>query len=270
MPITLKPPPRLPAARILLFGKEGTGKTNSVLSIARRIPTAHFYVVDTDYSASYDLLLATEFEDVAERGNVTTYVTGPYEWEEQIAAVREITSEIGRDDWLIVDSMSPTWSAVQGWFTEQVHANTIEDYLLEIRKKIAAKGDKKSSLEAFDGWLDWSVINPLYDRFYRMLLRQPGNLILTAEAQPFGDKETKATRDQYGHFGVKPGGQKRLGFLTSTVLLTTKGRSGDYALSTVKDRGREEVEDMDLEDFGRDYLMRIAGWKPTKYEEGED
>lgn len=270
MALTLRPPPGMPAERMLLLGREGTGKTNAVLSIARRIPTAQFYVIDTDYSASYDRMMATVYTDVLERGNVTTYVTGPDDWEAQLDAAAEIKATVERDDWVVADSMSPTWNAVQGWFTEQVHGNTIEDYLLDIRKTIAQKGNKKTSLEAFDGWVDWSVINPLYFRFYRLLLQQPANLILTAEGVPFGDKESKAVRDTYGAYGVKPSGQKKLGFLTHTVLLTTKGRVGDYALTTIKDRGRDELEDMDLVDFARDYLMRVAGWKPTKYDEGDN
>ncbi len=68
MALTIQPPAHLPPERILLLGKEGTAKTRAVLSIARRCPDAHFHVIDTDYSASYDRMLGTEFADVGERG----------------------------------------------------------------------------------------------------------------------------------------------------------------------------------------------------------
>lgn len=272
MAVSLKPPVGLGPERMLIYGKEGTGKSNAVLSIARRLPDAQFYVIDTDYSASYHRLMATDFTDVMERGNVEVYVTGPHDWSAIMAAAREIRAKVTPGDWVVADSMSPTWDAVQGWFTEQVHGDSIEEYLLDIRIRRQgaadkqAKGDKKGrvkSLEAFEGWIDWSVINPTYFRLYRELLSHPGHLILTAEADRLGDKETKETRDVYGPLGFKPRGQKKLGFLTHTVLLVSRDREGFY-LDTVKDRGREDVEDLDLNDFGKDYLIKIAGWKPTR------
>lgn len=270
MPITIHPPDNLPPERILLVGKEGTGKTNAVLTIARRCPDAQFYVIDTDYSASYDRLMYTDFADVGERGNVHTYITGPSDWEGIMNAARDIAKKVRKGDWVVVDSMTPTWSAVQGFFSEEVHGDSIEAYMLDVRKKreeAAKKGGRKgSSLEAFDGWMDWSVINVIYKRLYKLLLTEhPGHLILTAEGQAVGEQDSKAMRDTYAAYGVRPAGQKQLGFLTHTVLLTKKGRKDDYTLTTVKDRGREDVEDMDLDDFAKQYLQGVAGWKPKPW-----
>ena len=142
MTLTYRPPPTFPPERMLIFGGEGTGKTNLVLQIARRCPDAQFYVIDTDYSASYERMLITEFTDVAERGNVHVYVTGPDDWEAIMSAAREVRGLAGVGDWIIADSMSPTWDAVQGWFTEKVHGDTIEDYLLELRIKKQRAADK--------------------------------------------------------------------------------------------------------------------------------
>jgi hypothetical protein len=269
VPITIHPPEHLPAERILLVGKEGTGKTQAVLSVARRCPDAQFYVIDTDYSASYDRMMFTEFGDVGERGNVTTYVTGPDDWRGMMDAARDIQKKAEKGDWVVVDSMTPTWSAAQGFFTEEVHGDDIEGYLLDVRKKREeqkkAGGKKASALEAFDGWMDWSVINATYFRLYKVILQHPGHLILTAEGQAISDTDSRAMRDTYAEYGVRPAGQKKLGFLTHTVLLTKKGRKGDYTLTTVKDRGREDVEEIELDDFAKDYLQKVAGWKPTAW-----
>lgn len=271
MALTIQPPAHLPPERILLLGKEGTGKTRAVLSIARRCPDAHFHVIDTDYSASYDRMLGTEFADVGERGNVTTRVTGPWDWPAILDAAKEVQKECRPGDWVVVDSMTPTWNAVQEHFTNEVHGSDYEGYLLDVRKKreAAAKagGRKGSSLEAFDGWMDWSVINQMYFRLYKHILQIPGHLLLTAEGQAIGDTDGRAVKDTYQVHGQRPAGQKKLGFLTNTVLITKKGRKGEYTLSTVKDRGRDDVEDAELNDFAKDYLQGVAGWKPRPFKE---
>lgn len=271
MGLTYRPPPNFPPERMLIFGGEGTGKTNAVLQIARKCPDAQFYVIDTDYSASYQRMLITEFTDVLERGNVHIHVTGPDDWEAMMDAAREVRGAAVAGDWIIADSMSPTWDAVQGWFTERVHGDTIEDYLLEVRIKKQKAADKPEgsldkSLEVFDGWMDWSVINPTYARLYKLLLSHPANLILTAEGTPVSDKDKGAMKQVYGVLGLKPRGQKRLGFLTHTVLMTSKTRSGEYELTTIKDRGRDELDGVELVDFVKDYLANVAGWKPKKWD----
>ena len=50
-------------------------------------------------------------------------------------------------------------------------------------------------------------------------------------------------------------------------IITKKGRKGEYTLSTVKDRGRDDVEDAELNDFAKDYLQGVAGWKPRPFKE---
>lgn len=268
MALTLIPPDNLPPERILLFGKEGTGKTNAVLSLARRIPSAHFHIIDTDYSASYDRMLGTEYADVGERGNVTTHVTGPWDWPEILATAKAVQKEARPGDWVVVDSMTPTWSAVSEHYVSEVHGTDIESYLLDVRmkrEKAKDKGVKSTSLQPFDGWMDYSVINPMYRRLYKCILGQPGNLLITAEATALGDNDGKMVRDVYGEVGLKPAGQKQLGFLTQTVILMTNSKRDGYGMTTIKDRGREDQDGVQVEDFARDYLQKVAGWKPRPW-----
>lgn len=244
-----------PRERILTYGVGGTGKTAGLLSIARACPTDSFYVLDTDYG-NYDRMLATEFVDLH---NVEVTVVDEYP--EFVDNVKRIHGEMGRDDWLCIDMMTASWPAVQAWFTEQVFSSDIADYFMEVRKKKAESDQTKKALGAFDGWMDWPVINKVYFKFYNQLLKTPGHLYLAAEQDSTSADDEKEVKAAFGPYGTKPRGQKKLGHIPSTVIWLTKSRVGSWAMTTIKDRGRAEVEDEPVENFARDYLMNIAGWK---------
>jgi hypothetical protein len=184
-----------------------------------------------------------------------------------IPAIDAINAKMGVDDWLIFDSMSPTWEAVQEWFIERVHGQSIDDYFMDVRmKKENTKGKDSKALGALEGWMDWPVINKVYFRLYKQLMATPGHLYMTAEQVAVNDDEGREIKGLFGPYGVKPRGQKKLGHLPQTVLLFTKNRAGEYAITTIKDRNRIELESQPIEDFMRDYMVKIAGWRPTKLE----
>jgi hypothetical protein len=187
--------------------------------------------------------------------------------------VSEINAKMDRDDWLGFDMMTQTWDWVQEWFSDNVFGQDIGDYFLEVRQakqsakgtKDAAKGKEAKSLGALEGWMDWPVINKQYNKIYRAILRCPGHVYLAAEqAKLSSDEEDKEVKDLLGPYGVKPKGQKRLPHIPHTVLMFTKTRVGEFQLTTIKDRGRPELEREGIEDFARDYLMKVAGWKPAR------
>lgn len=263
MPLTLKSPLSTPE-RILVFGPEGVGKSAKLLDVARRVPDQQFHVIDNDYSQSCLRLLETSYSDLT---NVTPHRCDPDDWEEVVRLVGEMRQIIGPSDWLGIDSMTPTWSAVQGWFIEQVHGTGVENYFLDVRiAKEQARGSggrDSKTLGALDGWMDWPVINKEYFRkLYNGILGIQGHVWLTAEGAEISKEDDGDVKARFQGLGVKPGGQKRLGFVPSTVLLLKKSRVGEYAMTTVKDRGREEMEDRKVEDFGVDYLRKVAGWMP--------
>lgn len=258
MPVALKPPID-PRERILGFGLAGTGKSHAILCIARRCPDVQFYVMDNDMA--YARLLATEFTDLS---NVDVREVDSDDWEMTLETVGQIHREMKRDDWCVLDSTTPTWQAVQGWFTEQVFDEGIEDYFLEVRKMKTSKKEKGKdvTLGAFEGFMDWPVINKQFAKMHRLIMRTPGHLYCTAELANVSNKDDdKQTLQVYGTYGVKPAGQKRMPHLFQTTLLFTKNRVGEYFLTTIKDRGRPEQENMEMEDFAKDYLMAVAGWK---------
>lgn len=253
---------------ILGFGAQGTGKTRALLDIARRCPADRFYVLDNELE-SYDRLLETIYTDVVEVGNV--HVDRLDEWGEIKQWVGDIGATVRRDDWVSVDSTGDTWPAVQNWYTEEVFGGQdMADYFVEVRKAKAGKrekGEDKKALGAFEGWMDWPVINQQYmRRFYMPLRKMNCHRWLTADAGRLGSDDEKEVRALYGPYGVKPVGQKGLGRLPQTALLMTKTRVGEFFLTTVKDRGRRELEEEAWGDFARDYLMKIAGWRPRNVE----
>ncbi len=259
MTINLRPSIN-PRERILTFGVQGTGKGTAILEIARKCPLDTFYVLDTDMG-SYDKLLATLFSDL---NNVDVKCVD--EWDEFTDNVKDIQAKMGRDDWLVIDMMTETWGAVQSWFTEQVFGNDIADYFLEVRKKKKEADADKKALGAFDGWMDWPVINKEYFRFYKLLLKTPGHMYWAAEQDVIGKDDDKEVKGQFGPYGVKPKGQKKLGHVPSTVLWLTKSRVGEYYMTTIKDRGREEMEEQRFGNFAVDYMMKVAGWRPKAIE----
>lgn len=258
MPVTLKPPID-PRERIITFGLAGTGKSNAILTVARKCPDVTFYVADNDMS--YDRLLATEFTDVK---NVDVRDIDQEDWKEHLEVIGGIQREMKRDDWLVIDSTTPTWQAVQGWFTETLFDKGIDEYFIEVRKMKASgkEGGKDKTLGAFEGFMDWPVINKQYAKFHRLIMRCPGHLYCTAELANVSQKDDdKQTINTYGAYGVKPAGQKRIPHLFQTSILFSKNRVGEWFFTTIKDRGRPEQENAPMTDFAKDYMMDVAGWK---------
>lgn len=279
MAVSLRPQ-LMTRERILGFGVQGVGKSNNILTLARRCPTDTFWVVDNDYN-SYMRLLETDFVDIAQRppivaepprykdvqvqvvGNVVIFDLDVDAWEPYTPIIGQVVRTQKRDDWLVVDSMTPTWDAVQGWFSEKVFDKGIEDYFLEVRiaKEKAKKDKDPSTLGAFEGWIDWPVINKQYSAFYSVLLKCPGHIYMTAETSKIEKDEAKEVKGMFGSYGVKPKGQKRLGHIPMTVLLLSKDRAGSWYMTTVKDRGRRELVNEPVTDFAVDYMMKVAGWQ---------
>jgi len=176
--------------------------------------------------------------------------------------VKAVSPMIGRNDWLVVDSMTSPWASVQGWFIDEFFDMNDDEYFIQVRQeKLDANAKKGTPLAQFEGFMDWPVINKRYARLTSEIYRTKGHLYLTAEAGPIGKDDDSHIRNLFGGYGVKPNGQKRLGFGPSTVLLLAQKRN-TYEMTGVKDRNRQRYNDQPITDFGKDYLQKIAGWKP--------
>ena len=245
----LKSPHKSPE-RILAYGGPGAGKTFGWMQIAKAT-TGHFYVIDTDQT----VLPYLESEEFAELEGRITYVE-PWDWSEYIDFLKEHRSAIKPGDWMVVDMMSEPWNEVQRYFVDQVWGEEEGDFWLKYAKQV--NQNDGGSKTPFDGMVDWQAIKKLYKRFQMALLKQPGHLYLaTGEKQlhHHDSSATKRTYERYGN-GFKPDGEKTLGHIVRTVLRFTNQR-----FTTVKDRQREYHQGKKIDNFARDYLRDVAGWK---------
>lgn len=261
MGVTMAPPPdRRARERVLVYGVGGSGKSTAVVDLIGRVE-GKVWVVDTEHA--YDRML--DDAGVGD-GNVDVCdvrlraaVDGTTAWEAMLGYVRDTVKNMGRDDWLAIDSITPTWDDVQAWYVEKLWGDDLADYMMAARMQAEERGKRGGS--AFEGFTDWPVINKQYNVLYNLLLNAPGHVILTAETQPLIDEDSEVTA-VFGSHGVKPKGQKRLPHIPHTVLLFRRRHNG-WVIDTVKDRGREELRGVANTGFVDTYLKGVAGWKPV-------
>lgn len=243
--------------RILAMGGMGSGKTSGWLSIAywsqKTKSDAHFYVIDSD-AAAERMLIGEKYKDLT---NVTVY--NAFNWVDIKAAVNEVMTKVRSQDWIVVDFMGPLWNAVQEWYVQEIFgAEDMGDYFMEIRKA-RSKGSTAKELE---GWKDYGVINPNYKKIMNRLVHEsPAHLYLTATVTGLRETDDKGLKAIFQAFGVRPEGQKHMAFQVHTVLLFQMMRQGEWYLNSVKDRERELLSGEQINDFTRDYLVKVAGWK---------
>lgn len=248
-------PPNNAPERILLYGDPGTGKSTAALSIVKYVD-GKMRVVDTDYSSSYQRSIGSgKYDDVADR--IEVQVVGPDDWKGQLAAVRAAAEASVEGDWLVLDSATPCWGALQSLYISMKHGDDFFDFF-------ATQG--RNDNEKADADMNWQVINAEFMKMFRALFTTRAHVLLTAESDAISDKDDRRIKGLYQTFGFKPKGQKSLGYTPHTVLYLSRKRTGEFTVTTVKDREKPELADAQVTDFGRDYLLRVAGWRPVKAE----
>lgn len=263
MPFQLASPYKF-AERLLLFGGGGAGKTTATLEIARATlgESGTMYVLDNDESYAYARALETDFEDIADRVQVTECEP---DWESMTAALGDVTAKADRSagDWVVIDSISPAWDFVQAFTTENVVGSDIARYMMQVRKDAENLSDFHKQL--MDS-VPWNIVKKEYARLITIPIRNwGGNLVLTAEAKKLSKRDLEDTqlKDWFSRVGVKPSGEGRLPYITSTVMHLEAAKTG-WKMTTVKDRNREKVEHQPFENFAVGYLMGVAGWQRVK------
>lgn len=259
------PPPGKARERILSFGGAGQGKSYDFYTIAQLAQTtksdAKFFIIDTDVSVWRMLTNPTLNRLTDTDGNpIPNLIINDEvdDWFSLMKAVKEFQAQMGPNDWLMLDMLSPAWGWVQSAFTEQVFGQGTDEYFLQ--KRAAMKNPAKE--KAFEGWTDWPVINTMYKGLQQALLTTPGHLYCTAEVKAINsDSAEKDTRLQFGPHGFVPVGQKRDPHIFQTVILKAATRPEQYEAITVKDRSRTQMKGLPITNFSKDYLVNIAGWK---------
>lgn len=248
----------------MAFGLYGTRKSTSVLEIADQCPSSDFYVVDNEFNTSnYDRLIEKQFPHLQ---NVTVLETDPEDWDEYIDAIRQQRLRVGPNDWLVVDSTTPSWDAIQGWYIDELYNKNIGDYFMEIRRQAAAAtsgGGKDKSGHPLAGSFGkhWDAIKKVYYEMYREFRRCKGHIYITAQEGKVYEEEDKETRDLYVG-GKKPKGEGQIAHAPHTVLWMEKTRDGEFQYTTIKNRGEEEDQyKIKYNNFALDFLVRVGKWK---------
>ena len=245
--------------RIMAFGDAGTGKSSLTLTIARYCPDATFHIIDGDYSLSYERLLATEYADVADRGNVVIYEVEP-EWEHISQTLAQIVAEGDMSvDWLTVDPTSLAWETVQAWWSDTILGTDIADHLAHLRKESA---DTKEYMAAVAETMQWPAINKQFQqKFYKPYRTWKGHSILATEAKTVGRQQPDDIKKMWAGVGSMPVGQKNLPFVGATNIYLDHPDKQRWRMTTTKDRGRALIDKVVFTDFALDYLVEHAGWE---------
>lgn len=254
--------------RIMVFGSAGMGKSYNFYTIARLAKNtgsdARFFIVDLDESVGR-MLVDPGFRDVLMTPDlqaVNIIFETAEDWVSLNGVVEKFQKMMRPQDWLMIDMLSPTWTMVSDFYTNEIFHKSLDAYMLEKRKELQKAGGKDSG--TFDGWKDWDKINALYDAFALKLLRCPGNLYVTSEQKSYASQNaTKDDKNTFGPWGVMPVGKKSMPHKFSTILWEKQDRPGEYTLTTCKDRSRTDLAGAKVNDFSVDYLVNTAGWRLT-------
>lgn len=266
MTIQLRSPHMFPE-RLLLFAGGGGGKTEACLQIARHIGLGHMHVYENDISFAWDRALATDFQDVDQAGKVTLNPADGT-WQNTLETVTNMvgSADANAGDWIVLDSMTPTWEQVRSWYLQQVYGEDAAGYLINLKKEYA--DDMSAYAKALADSMNYDIINKEYNRLYGLLFKWKGNLAVTAEAAQIGTREGDEEKMIFGHLGYKPAGQKRLHYIASTNVFLVHRSRDVWVMSTAKDRNRDDMENAQVENFALDYLVQVAGWKPMPKKAG--
>lgn len=249
-------PPSKARERILLIGLWGGGKSQSWADIhawlRRTNSNARMFVVDSDFA--HDRVCPDLPEDD---------VRDVYEYQEYVDAVAHFRSQATADDWLVVDHISKAWDATQRYYIEQAFGKNKSTFFLEHK---SAGGDGSPLADGYGS--NWQVINALYADFMTPVKRWPGHILACAPAEPIKRPNEKTGKggddkmviDAYGRYGIKPGGQKMLGFEFLTVINMIPKSDETFAMTTIKDVKRDRPQNQVVKSFTLNYLCKIAGW----------
>ena len=245
--------------RILAYGGAGTGKSTITLNIARYRPDDTFHVIDMDYSMTYERLLATEYQDVMDQGNVIIHEVDA-EWEAFTDQFADIVNDADPENsWLTIDPATVTWEIVQAWWLDTVQGTDIADYMAQLRRDTK---DSKEYSAALAEAMQWPAINKQYQqKFYRNLHKWRGHSIIVCEATELGRQADVDDKALYGFIGYKPKGQKTLPHASATNIFLDHPKIDQWRYTTAKDRGRELQDKAPMDEFAIDYLVEVGGWE---------
>lgn len=244
--------------RILLYGGGGAGKTNAAITLIEHACAGRAYIVETDYTASWARAIYSDFPEIE---GLVEIRNPDVNWDAWTAELEEVVSKADPDvDWIVIDSISPTWEMCQNWWLEQMYGSDLPRHMAQLKKEYG--NDSKGYGRAVTDTMNWPLVKKEYAaRVIAPLQRWKGHLVVTAEAKAVGDLDNDEVKMLYGPVQMKPSGEGRLMYLASTNVQLAHPKRGVWVATTVKDRNREEMDKEPFEDFGLEYLTETAGWE---------
>lgn len=257
---------------ILLGGAAGSGKTHSILTIAKGLPAKRFIAIECDRPNILGML-EHQFSDVK---NVE--VMSAYSWPDFRQAesrIREYiaSKKLGAGDWVAIDGIDLLIQYAKYEFFSQVYSpdgSKRSTWEAMIDKRRGDKPGKSGSpiLEPSD----WDAIYSEYENAVGYLgLICPCNIIATCGVEPLRLKsqyESDEVKDFYTSMGVyaKFEGYKRNPRLFNTLVLLTADPNG-YWYTLWRDTYSSRIQDyehvrnlrMKNTDFFLSFLAAKAG-----------
>lgn len=235
----------LNAERFLLYGIEGSGKSECWISVLLDHPDKpNFYVLDTDGSATYSItdlgdeaaLKRCRIWDASDpMGALITPIGKVEYYPTQWQAIAEATKQIRKlkpkpDEWLVIDRVDPLFEAVQNFWIEGAYGSDVSAYWAEIkREQEAANGGTARDYGGFMGARDWVPIKKAYHDVVRGLLSLPRvNKIVVALAKPPFAQSAKAAEQTELYGSLMPAGEANQGAEYFTILQVAKHSSGTH------------------------------------------
>ncbi len=239
-----------------------------------------FYVIDTDFGVGK--MLDEGYQHLEDCGMLNVY--NPLDFTELMKASREIHKKAKQGDWIVIDMLNYPWAEAQEFYTQGVFGDDMENYFLQMRKEVVAKGGHDPrSYGGYEG-TDWGFITKIYKQFeFPLTMKSKANVFAVTEERKLdtgrGDTAEKVKQHKAAN-SMAPVGQKGIGHRFDTVARMTRRANGQRQLTIVGDRGREETVwakrdttilniDEPPKVFARRYLVDVAGWtKPSKKASG--
>ena len=244
--------------RILAYGTPGSSKSYQWLLTARwQVPKGHrFFILDTDDAT--ERMLAEEFKDL--QGKLNLYRV--YNWADYMDAARESVKAAREGDWVVVDLADDAWKTVQRFYIEEIFKEDPGQYFVQARLALKQKEEstKKAAknFQPFRGWVDWPVVNALYDDWINPIIyRSKAHVYLATRANRTSIEDDTDIKETYGPYGIRPAGQKNLAHQVHTVFIVNQAKPGQWEITTVKDRGRKMYSHAPLISLPKQYLAGV-------------
>lgn len=255
--------PKRARERILLIGGFGCGKSQAWTQLAywlrqTKAPSI-VYVVDTDHAADR---LGSDYDKffLEEGGNVEAFDV--WDYEEALKALKDARQKADKNDILVVDLADKLWGWAQDHYISEMFGKDALTFYTEAKEK----GGVGHPLAGEQG-TNWQLINKHYAAMITEVQRFPGHVIFCTPAVPVAQPnaqgkggDDKEVRNIFGRFGVRPGGQKSMGFQFFSVLWMLNPKEGEWSITTIKDLKRTYLVNQKVDDFVMDYLVGVAGW----------